>query len=514
MDDAGMSRLRLRATQVLLVFAPVAAAMIGLIALLSGDHRLLAWSVLGLGVSAVASLQIALHAPDPMLLIVLIAGAVALGSGIAPSSSLPGVIAAAATMSIVWIALAEGPRRGAAVALVVFALLGVALGRDSVDAGRVGGLIALAAAGAGSWALMRTVVLRMHADQASLRNLFERVPVGLYRTAVSGELLEINPAGAALLGESRNAVIGRRVRAFFVDQGDFTRLRAAVGDGAQPVVTDIRFRRADGEVIWVRDVTRPVTDESGEIKWFEGELQDVTEQRRHLEELQSLVQSKSDLIAAVSHELRTPLTAVVGFLDVLVGQEDPAAGTSELLQIACDQAHDLAGIVDDLLTAVRVENHELAVREKVVDVGDVIRRVVASISPGSRGDIAAVVSAATTAIADPARVRQILRNLIGNARRYGKPPIRVECAASAETVTIVVSDAGDVIAPSATNQMWEPFYSGGSDTATTAGGIGLGLTVSRQLAQLMSGDLVHRRSLGRNEFVLTLPAGRHLLKSA
>jgi signal transduction histidine kinase len=109
------------------------------------------------------------------------------------------------------------------------------------------------------------------------------------------------------------------------------------------------------------------------------------------------------------------------------------------------------------------------------------------------------------ALGDAGRVRQILRNLMGNALRYGAPPRVVRAApASVATVEIAVADSGEEIPVGVRDRVFDTFVSlpveGGKP-----GSIGLGLSVSRHLARIMGGDLVHRRLNGETQFVLTLP---------
>jgi PAS domain S-box-containing protein len=340
------------------------------------------------------------------------------------------------------------------------------------------------------------------------RDLFDRVPVGLYRTGLAGEVLDANQALADLLGAPRSAVIGRPIQRFFVEASDLSRLREQIPVDGTPLATDLRFRRADGSVFWVRDRTRAVRDETGAVRWFEGELQDITQQLEHVERLQAAIKSKSDLIAAVSHELRTPLTAVVGYLDLLAA--GPIEHSGDMLAVAAEQAHEVAAIVDDLLTAARLDNRELLVNAEEVDVVGTVRSAVRSLG---NPYVLMSLPLQLTAVGDAARIRQILRNLIGNAYRYGLPPVSVHAEASGGTVSIVVADRGDPIGAGVESQMFEPFFTTGVGESQP-GAIGLGLAVSRQLARRMGGDLRHDRVGAETRFTLELPVSASEVEAA
>ncbi|MEX0826702.1 MAG: PAS domain-containing sensor histidine kinase [Acidimicrobiia bacterium] len=299
--------------------------------------------------------------------------------------------------------------------------------------------------------------------------------------------------------------IGRLAQEFFFDREDFNRLRNAIGDRLDAVTTDIRFRRPDGSTIWLRDHTRPVTDEHGKIVFFEGELQDVTDQRRNLEELEALVRSKSELIGAVSHELRTPLTAVIGFLELLQTGDD-AGEQAELLSLAAGQARDIAGIVDDLLTAARLDNQELVVKRDVFDVRSTVEVAVTSVTGGGPSGVLVGVPPGLLVLADAARVRQVVRNLVGNAIRYGSAPVEVRAESRGGRVRIVVADRGSEIPDRTVARMFDAFFSGGESSARQPGSIGLGLAVSQRLARLMGGELNYARVGDETQFVLELPS--------
>ncbi len=340
------------------------------------------------------------------------------------------------------------------------------------------------------------------------QDLFDRVPVGLYRTGLDGSVLDANQALADLLGAPRESVVGRPVHPYLVDPEDLARLRERMPVDGTALITDLRFRRADGRMIWVRDRTRAVCDETGSIVCYEGELQDITDQVEYLERLQALIKSKSDLIAAVSHELRTPLTAVVGYLDLLAA--GPIEDSEEVLKVTAEQAHDVAAIVDDLLTAARLDNRELVVCTDEVDIVEAVRSAVRTIG---NPNVLLTLPMRVVAVGDAARVRQILRNLIGNAYRYGRPPVSVHTDTDSNSVRIVVADRGDAISPEVQAQMFEPFFTTGVG-GSQPGAIGLGLAVSRQLARRMGGDLRHDRVGTETRFTLELPAATNAARAA
>lgn len=219
---------------------------------------------------------------------------------------------------------------------------------------------------------------------------------------------------------------------------------------------------------------------------------------------QALIRSKDQLIAAVSHELRTPLTGVLGFAEMLrdSGSDFSTAETDTMLAAIADEAVDLTNLVEDLLTAARAQMGSLTILPTTVALRPLIGRVVES----TAGPAHHIVVSGTpiSALADESRVRQILRNLITNAERYGGHQIHIATYTNAETAHLRVSDNGDGIPESDQERIFAP-YESAHDAGTQPGSLGLGLTISRSLAQLMSGDLTYSRSDGWTTFDLQLP---------
>lgn len=236
-----------------------------------------------------------------------------------------------------------------------------------------------------------------------------------------------------------------------------------------------------------------------------GRLTDTLSEVRALQtRLEALLKSKDQLIASVSHELRTPLTGIIGLTQVLrEGTADQLdSESSEMLDMIVDQGNDLSDIIDDLLAYARTEDGSLTVDLTPIAVGDTIR----SAAVGVAGDTIEIDSKPIDieAVADPLRVRQIIRNLVSNAHRYGGPKIWVEVAASGAEVLISVCDDGSGVPSASAESIFEPYRSA-HDQRLQPGSVGLGLALSRKLARLMDGDLVYeRRSDNTTAFKLTL----------
>ena len=228
-------------------------------------------------------------------------------------------------------------------------------------------------------------------------------------------------------------------------------------------------------------------------------------QREAESQLRDLLESKDELIATIAHELRTPLAGVVGFAQVLRDDADTLDPESraEMIRLVAEQGMDLTNIVDDLLVAAKSEAGTLVVANVRVDLRAQAAQVIEAWGSDVVGTIEVSGSAAITT-GDPARVRQILRNLVTNALRYGGDRICVRVGGDESTVYVTVEDDGEGVDPDEQERIFEPYRRAHNAPGVTAS-MGLGLAISRQLAQRMGGDLQYSKQSDLSVFTLSMP---------
>lgn len=223
-------------------------------------------------------------------------------------------------------------------------------------------------------------------------------------------------------------------------------------------------------------------------------------------ELVEAIRQRDTLVAAVSHELRTPLTAVLGFIDVLRDDQAEIADDErkEFLATAAGQAGELSHIIDDLLVAARLEQKTLKITRVPVNLQAQVAQVVEGLGTPANRTIE-VRAAPARAWGDPGRVRQIVRNLVTNAIRYGGPKIGIHTDSDGRKAHIRVVDNGDPIPGGDVELIFSPYLVSSSRHEVTTS-IGLGLAISRQLANLMDGEITYRHDATNSIFDLELPA--------
>ena len=235
-----------------------------------------------------------------------------------------------------------------------------------------------------------------------------------------------------------------------------------------------------------------------------------------MDQARQLAQSKSDLVATLSHEIRNGLTGVAHVLASAVGQNGRSAPSREQLSAALDAANDLISVLNTTLDSETAEAGRLEVDTHAFDAVALIRDLVILNRPNAaaRGlelslhvasDLAGMESGAT--VADAHRARQILANLLGNALKFtvrGRVEARVELAGPGR-LSIEIADTGPGLAKEELEQAFEPFNRIARTSAGTSGA-GLGLSLSRQLARLMGGELSAHSAVGVGScFRLELP---------
>ncbi len=261
-------------------------------------------------------------------------------------------------------------------------------------------------------------------------------------------------------------------------------------------VGSVGFTSADRERAWTPAEERLLrsTAESIGAYW---------ERRDARGKLEELLAAKDEFIASVSHEVRTPLTAVLGFAHELDEHFEKFADEerADLIGLIAAQSREVANIVDDLLTAARAEAGTIVIAPEVVSVRNLIGEVLSSHS----GRVDFTMGSDLDVWADGGRVRQIMRNLLTNAERYGGNIVKINVHQSEDKVRIDVRDNGEGIPHHLRDHVFEP-YARAKNGSTQPASVGLGLSVARQLAQMMDGELELSEEDGWTVFTLSLPA--------
>ena len=249
-----------------------------------------------------------------------------------------------------------------------------------------------------------------------------------------------------------------------------------------------------------------------------GDFQRLEEQNRALEEANEAIQQanrlKSEFLANMSHELRTPMNAIVGFSKIVhrkaKGQLD--ARQVDNLERVLHSSEILMALINDILDLSKIEAGRLEVQAEAFDLPALLDSALSTVTPLFKSGVdlrADLDDGPRTITSDPARVRQIVINLLSNAAKFtetGSVTLGLR-AADDERVEITVTDTGIGIPQEKIEQIFEEFRQADGTTTRKYGGTGLGLSISRKLAQMLGGDIAVDSVVGEGStFTVSLPA--------
>ena len=363
-------------------------------------------------------------------------------------------------------------------------------------------------------------------SEARLRAVIEEAPLAMALTGPSGEILLRNPKFDQLWG--RPAHVTTAATYSDVYEGyhlDGRRIESEEWPGARAllkgeIIEDEVYEivHASGRLIACWFGATPLRNTSGEIVGAVVVFRDVTDERRIGEALRkanaALAEAdrrKDEFIAVLSHELRNPLAPIRYALPLLAEESLGERGRRALAVIERQVAH-VVRLVDDLLDVSRIATGKIELRRDLFALGAIVSTAVEAASPA----IAAAHHSLDIAMpdhpvwlqVDPARISQAITNLLNNSARYTPQGgrIRLEASADEASVTIRVIDNGIGLDREALTTVFEMFRQA-DDRNGSQGGLGIGLTLAKQLVEMHSGS-IEARSEGESrgsEFVIRLP---------
>lgn len=275
----------------------------------------------------------------------------------------------------------------------------------------------------------------------------------------------------------------------------------------KPYLLEYRIIRTDGQLRWLLSQGDVILEKDGSAKYFAGIVQDITERMLVKVELEKAKleaemanQTKSFFLANMSHEIRTPIGAVLGFAELLKDRELGHEDRNQFLEVIIRNGKALTKIIDDILDLTKVESGNLEVESLEVSIFELIDDVLEVFQESTRAkgiSLQAHIAKDTPSriLSDPTRIRQILINIVGNAVKFtehGGVTIDVRAADSDGLKTrfiIAIKDSGIGISKDQAKRLFQPFTQANNSTSRKYGGTGLGLVISKRLANALGGDI-------------------------
>jgi PAS domain S-box-containing protein len=331
-----------------------------------------------------------------------------------------------------------------------------------------------------------------------------------------GHVASWNAGAERIKGYRADEIIGRHISTFYPQEALDRKwpeheLEVAGREGR---FEDEGWRvRKDGSMFWANVIITAVHDRHNTLRGFAKVTRDLTESKR-ADELRSTERRSREFLAMLAHELRNPLAPIAAALQVLL--RGPAQDTEGELakRVMQRQLGQLTRLVDDLLDVSRVTQSAIQLRMRPLDLVETVRQAADSarhwIDSHGHELILDLPSAPVRTVADEERINQVLANLLNNAAKYTPlgGHITVSLEVSGGEAEIRVRDTGIGISPDLLETVFDLFVQGERSLARTEGGLGVGLTLVKQLVHLHGGS-VEARSEGPgrgSEFVVRLPA--------
>jgi PAS domain S-box-containing protein len=287
---------------------------------------------------------------------------------------------------------------------------------------------------------------------------------------------------------------------------------------------DYRAVRPDGSIVWIAERGRLYSDADGER--MIGISRDVTAERQAAQERERLLKSerqardeaesqsrlKDEFLATLSHELRTPMNAILGWLSILESGK-PIREIHSALAVIRRNAELQSKLIEDLLDMNRLVSGNVHLEIAPIEIGPLLQTTMQGLGPAAEAKgvqlIASMDTEALRLNGDPRRLQQVLWNLVHNAIKFTPKDGRVEIRVGVYEghLQLTVQDNGQGILPSFLPHVFEKFRQQDSSTTRAAFGLGLGLSIVKQIVELHGGT-IHAMSAGEGlgaTFIVRIP---------
>ena len=363
----------------------------------------------------------------------------------------------------------------------------------------------------------------MRNSEQRLRNILDNVPIGVIYTDLRGNVKQANPRFCELVGYGEEDLL-------LMTSAEYTHPEDVAQDvelSTQLVNGDIpmyrrhkRYITSDGRAVWVQATVSLLRDARGQPQHIVGAVEDISEHLRlqEAENARELAEAsnhaKSEFLSRMSHELRTPLNAMLGFAQLLELDKRHPLAPAQLPWVSQIQqaGWHLLEMINDVLDLSRIESGNLRLQPETLDLVALLDATLAMVAVDAhqRGiSITTELAAGTKLVlGDATRVKQILTNLLTNAVKYNSEGGRIHVTSRLRghgSVEIAVTDTGMGMTPQQVAELFQPFNRLGRERSTLQG-TGIGLVISKRLAELMGGTLRARSVTGEgSSFILDLP---------
>ncbi len=361
-------------------------------------------------------------------------------------------------------------------------------------------------------------VLRQHHDHleemvalatAEVNAIVQTAVSGIITIDVHGMINVFNPAAERLFGWRRQEAVGKNVAMLMAESNALQHdrhLSRFAQTGQSRIIgieREVTARRKDGST-FPAQLAIGHTELSASKHLFVGFITDISEQKAAQDRLQRAkdaaeagARAKATFIANMSHEIRTPMNAIIGFAEVVLQDSELSRRNSEHIRIVLGSAKALLGIINDILDVTKLESGRFALERVAFHLPNALADALMLMNQqaSAKGLTIVVEYHADLPLrftGDPTRLRQVVLNLVGNAIKFtekGGINVSVKAADQLNMLHFCVADTGIGMTPAQVTTVFDSFSQADSTTTRRFGGTGLGTTISKQIVELMGGEI-------------------------
>ena len=349
---------------------------------------------------------------------------------------------------------------------------------------------------------------RLRKQEEFVRNVLDLTPASIFIKDVDNRYLMVNRAAAELYQINAEDFVGRKAEDFKVRpviEGQFSDGHEVVlRTGQDYLLSPQGVLDPDGKLHWMHTVKRLIQREDSKVVMTVAtditERHEVEIQLRQAKEAAELAnRSKSEFLANMSHEVRTPMNGIIGMANLLLDTQLNIE-QREFARTIASSSESLLTILSDILDISKIEAGKLEFEDIPFNLRETVKSTMELLAPRAREKGLAfhclIDDKVEFAVSgDSTRLRQVLLNLVGNAIKFtaaGEVNVRLErglAEAGKQSFTFEVQDTGIGIAPAVQAKLFQPFSQADGSTTRKYGGTGLGLFISKQLVEMMQGQI-------------------------